>query len=82
MSDKSLAQIEESIERLDLQDQARLLQYLAPKVVGALLASTREATATDVHDAWIRYRAVADRLAATSSPTAQPLTGAVSEMRR
>ena len=67
------------MEQLDLADQVRLLEYLTPRIAGAVLASRG---ACDAEDAWRRFRDVGRRLAATSAPGGATLTDAVSHMRR
>jgi len=71
-----------SIEKLDLPDQVRLLEYLTPKIASALLASPRSGTQEDADSAWRRYRVLGERLGATSVGGAPSLTDAVSQMRR
>jgi hypothetical protein len=80
MSARTLSEIQASIEQLDLQDQVRLLQYLAPKIASAIL--TAQPSENDSDAAWRHFRAVGERLAATSRPGAPSLTDAVSQMRR
>ncbi len=78
MHDKSLEDIETSIESLDLQDQVRLLEFLAQKIANAVL----KPAAGDADQAWRLYRAVGERLAATSIAGSASLTDAVSQSRR
>jgi len=82
MSVRTLHEIEASIDRLNVHDQARLLQYLAPKVASAMLSTEDSQVSQDPATAWARYREVADSLAATSVPGAASLTESISEMRR
>jgi len=82
MSAKTLGEIEASIAELDLRDQVRLLQYLAPRIAGAVLSSRGAPSAEDAAEAWRRYREVGNDLAATSVVGAPSLTDAVSDMRR
>ena len=82
MSARTLGEIKASIEELDLPDQVRLLEYLTPKIASALLASPRGETQEDADAAWLRYRSLGQRLAATSVGGAPSLTDAVSQMRR
>jgi len=82
MSARTLSEIKESVERLDLTDQVRLLEYLTPKIASAVLASPRSASQTDADSAWRQYRSLGQRLAATSVVGAASLTDAVSQMRR
>lgn len=82
MSAKTLGEIQASIERLDLADQVRLLEYLTPKIASAVLAPSSGVDPRDRDAAWRRFRAVGERLAATSLPGAPSLTDSVSRMRR
>jgi hypothetical protein len=82
MKAKTLGEIEASIEQLDVSDQVRLLQFLAPKIANAILSPQPSASERDPSAAWLRYRALGDRLAATSIPGAASLTEEVSKMRR
>ena len=78
----TLREIESSIGQLNLSDQVLLLQYLTPKIAGAVLARQPLDGLDDAEEAVRRYRAVADELAATSHPNVPSLTDAVSEQRR
>jgi hypothetical protein len=83
MSARTLGEIKASIEKLELADQVRLLEYLTPKIADAVLASQREEkSAEDDRDAIQKYRSTGARLSATSVPGAPSLTEAVSQMRR
>lgn len=82
MDAKSLREIEASIEELNLPDQVRLLQYLTPRIAGAVLRSEANSSASDANGAWLRFRALGERLAATSVAGAPSLTDAVSQLRR
>jgi hypothetical protein len=87
MSERILSEIEASITELDLADQVRLLQYLAPRIAGAVL-KTQQESRRDIQagpsgeDPWRRFQALGNRLAATSVAGAPSLTDAVSQMRR
>ncbi len=82
MSATALQEIEASIERLDSKDQVRLLENLAPKIAGAILNRPTSHASGDAEQAWLRYRAVGERLAATSTTGSASLTDAVSQSRR
>jgi hypothetical protein len=83
MSAKTLAQIQASVEQLDLADKLRLLEYLTPRIASsAVLASRPDSDAVDADEAWRHFRAVGRRLTATSAPGAATLTDSVSQMRR
>jgi hypothetical protein len=82
MSSRTLSEIKESVERLDLSDQVRLLEYLTPKIASAVLANPRTAPGAEGDLAWRQYRSLGQRLAASSVVGAPSLTDAVSQMRR
>lgn len=82
MSVTTLNEIKESVEKLDLPDQVRLLEYLTPKIASAVLTSPRTTSQTEADSAWRRYRSLGERLAATSVRGAPSLTDTVSQMRR
>lgn len=79
MSAKTVSEIEASIAQLDLSDQLRVLQFLTPKIAGAVLNARPSPPAADP---WRQFQAVGAQLAATSLPGAASLTTAVSQMRR
>ncbi|HEX8914486.1 MAG TPA: hypothetical protein VF796_19210 [Humisphaera sp.] len=95
MSARTYADLVASIDALDMSDQARLLQHLAPRVVDRVLARTPTAsssaasaagtsnpTRSDAAAAVAGYRAVGDRLAATSVAGAPSLVDALTRQRR
>ena len=83
MSDRTLRELKASIENLELVDQVRLFEYLAPKIAGAVLASRdKGASAEHAQQAIPQYRSAGEQLAATSAPGAPSLTEAISQMRR
>jgi hypothetical protein len=88
MSGKTLHEIEASIAQLDVRDQVRLLQYLAPRIANAVLdpapaaASSSSAAPDSTEDAIRRLRAAGERLAATSVPGAPSIIEALTSSRR
>ena len=85
MAVAKLADIQAMIETLDLDDQARLLQYLTPKIAGAILSQTSSPSSqisAKPEAGWQSYRCAGERLAATSTPGSASLTDAMSESRR
>lgn len=78
----TLGDIKAPIEKLDLPDQVRLLEYLTPKIASAVLTASRCEPEMDADTAWRRYRSLGQRLAATSVSGAPSLTDSVSQMRR
>jgi len=79
MSERTLSEIEASIAELDLSDQVRLLQYLTPRIAGAVLKSQ---SSPQADDPWLELQAIGDKLARTSLPDAPSLTEVVSQSRR
>jgi hypothetical protein len=77
-----LGEIEASIAELGLPDQVRLLQYLAPRIAGAVLNSSAVDPNPAPNGALQQFRALGQRLAATSVPGAPSLTEAISRQRR
>lgn len=82
MSAPTLGEIKASVEKLDIPDQVRLLEYLTPRIASAVLASSLSDPQADPESAWRRYRSLGHRLAATSVGAAPSLTDSVSQMRR
>lgn len=80
MAGTTLTDIERLVDQLDVRDQVRLLQFLAPRIAGGVLSAA--ALAPDVDAAWRQFREVGARLAKGSSGGGGSLTQAVSDMRR
>jgi hypothetical protein len=80
MIETKLQTVEGLVDQLNVDDQVRLLQYLAPRIAGAVLRRTESAGASD--EAWRRFRRIGEKLASTSTPGANSLTQALSDMRR
>jgi hypothetical protein len=74
----SLKEIEAMVDALAPTDQARLLQYLAPRVACPFPAA--EPDRPNAISAWQEFRRVSERLAATSN--GQSLTQAITDMRQ
>jgi len=74
----SLKEIETLVDELATTDQVRLLQYLVPRLADAVLAGNSDRSGAD--NAWLEFRRVGQRLAATSN--GQSLTQTLSDMRR
>jgi hypothetical protein len=79
MSSK-LQDIEAMVGQLDLTDQVRLLEYLAPKIAGNVLQRTANPLNPDA--AWHRFREVGHRLAHSSHDGTDSLTESISKARR
>jgi hypothetical protein len=80
MIETKLQMIESLVDQLGVDDQVRLMQYLAPRIAGAIPQPSE--SALPAAEAWRRFREVGEKLAATSVTGADSLTQAVSEMRR
>jgi len=74
----SLKEVEAMVDALPARDQARLLEYLAPRVADAALASRLDRAGAD--GAWREFRRVGERLAASSN--GKSITQAITDMRR
>ena len=74
----TLVEVEQLARELTPADQARLIQFLAPRVAAAVPEAS---SASSSAAAWQRFRAVGNRLAAGSRP-GEGMTQAVSDMRR
>jgi hypothetical protein len=74
----SLQEVEAMVDALGPMDKVRLLEYLVPRLTGAVLAG--EQSEIDTAKAWQDFRRVGERLAATSN--GQSITQAISDMRR
>jgi hypothetical protein len=76
----TLLEVEKLARELNPADQARLIQFLAPRVA-AVHESPTANTDAERSAAWERLSAIGNRLAATQ-PGDGSITDAVSEMRR
>jgi hypothetical protein len=79
MSSK-LQDIESMVGQLDLTDQVRLLEYLAPKIAGSVLQKSANPSNPDA--AWHQFREVGKRLARSSHDGTGSLTESISTARR
>lgn len=79
----TLEQIEKLVDQLSMIDQARLLEYLTPRVVQTLVSSkTTEPSKTHVSEAWCELFRIGDEITAMQSPSDLSLTQAVITSRR
>lgn len=74
----SLEQIQQLVDQLSPDDQARLVAYLAPRVVSA----AQPFHSSKPSDAWTHFFQLGDHIATLDSPNVETLTTAVSAMRR
>jgi hypothetical protein len=90
MAAPTLEEVQRVAEQLSTADQARLLEYLAPRIVQAL-ASTQaggnqeppKPESRDAHtEAWRRFVRIGEAIAASAPPDAESMTAAVLKMRR
>ncbi len=88
----SLAEIEAMITALPVADQARLLEFLAPRVTDATASASAQPTQNgnapsgngSPPDAWREFRTVGDRLARTAAQQlgSASLTQSITDARR
>lgn len=79
----TLVEVEQLARELSPVDQARLIQFLAPRVAAAVSQVSTDPDSTQrASEAWQRMRSIGERLAASSKPGDGSVTDAVSEMRR
>jgi hypothetical protein len=79
MSTRALSDIEALVEQLDVRDQVRLLEFLAPRIAGNVLSS--ENCLANDEQAWQHFRDVGSKLVARSSG-GRSMSEAISHMRR
>jgi uncharacterized protein (DUF2236 family) len=79
MPQSNLETIESLVNTLEIGDQVRLLQYLAPRIADAVLPRSVSIPNTD--EAWIRFRKAGKKVAAAASGSAS-LTQALGDSRR
>ncbi len=83
MADTILDQAQRLIDQLTPRDQARLLAYLASRLVQVVPATAPTKTeVTKTTDAWERTFQLGAALAATDASEGETLTAAVLAMRR
>lgn len=83
MSTASLEQVPRLVDQLSLRDQARLLEYLTPRVVRTVVSAQQTETAemTALQDAWDEFFRIGDEIAALDARPTETLTSAVTSMR-
>jgi hypothetical protein len=84
MTESTLAQAQQLVDRLTPHDQVRLLAYLTTRLaqVVSVLPPTTEGTISEPADVWETFFDLGDMLAATDTPEHETLTAAVLAMRR
>jgi hypothetical protein len=90
MAAATLDEVQRLVDQLSPLDQARLLEYLAPRIA-RVMASAQPAEPTrregaqpkDIHsEAWQRLVRIGESIAASAAPDAESMTSAVVKMRR
>jgi hypothetical protein len=84
MGESTLDQVQRLVDQLTPLEQARLLEYLAPRIA-QVMASERSASSPSQHsnaEAWSEFFRVGDELASDDSGDGETLTAAVLAMRR
>jgi hypothetical protein len=74
----SLKEVEALVDSLAKADQVRLLQYLLPRVADVVGGSATAGSGGE--DAWLEFRRVGERLAATEN--GESITQSITDMRR
>jgi hypothetical protein len=84
MQTVTLEQARRLVDQLELSDQARLLEYLMPRVIHTVVAGQQvEATNTaTLSPAWQELFRIGDAIAAAETPQQETLTATVTSMRR
>jgi hypothetical protein len=82
MRDNTLDQAQRLVDQLTPVDQVRLLAYVASRVAQVFPPSSTAAARPQAADAWERFFAIGEELAATDTPECDTLTAAVFAMRR
>jgi len=84
MSTQTLEQVKNLIDELGPLEQARLLEYLTPKIARALASAEQEITPAERGAAtpWQELFRIGDEIAATEQIGTQTMTQAVIAMRR
>ncbi|MCI0396100.1 MAG: hypothetical protein L0332_26135 [Chloroflexi bacterium] len=84
MRTATLEQVRRLVDQLSLPDQARLLEYLTPRVVRTVV-SGQQAEAVGkaaLPEAWAELFRIGDAIAALDTPQTETLTSAVTSARR
>lgn len=75
MAQSLLEQIEQMVDRLDRADQAKLFEYLAPRVEPKIRQGENKAT-------WKEFLQARDRVAADLKPSDESIVDELSKSRR
>jgi len=84
MATASLVEVQRLVDQLTPLEQARLLEYLAPRIVQVVTTTQPEPTVqtAEMAEAWQVFFRIGDALAASDRPELPTLTQAVQAMRR
>ncbi len=83
MADTILDQAQRLIDQLTPRDQARLLAYLARRLVQVVpVTAPAKTEVAETTEAWERFFQLGEALAATDASEGETLTAAVLAMRR
>lgn len=84
MTTTTLEQVQRLVDRLTPLEQARLLEYLTPRIVQAVadIQPDQSTLNPEYTAAWQEFFRAGDALAATDKPDLATLTAAVINMRR
>jgi hypothetical protein len=84
MTTATLEIVQRLIDQLTPLEQARLLEYLTPRVVRAVVSrqAVQAANVAPLAEAWQTFMHIGDQVAATDRPEQPTLTQTVQQMRR
>jgi hypothetical protein len=84
MTTATLEVVQRLIDQLTPLEQARLLEYLTPRIVRAMATrqAVQAANGAPIAEAWQTFFSVGDQVAATDRPDLPTLTETVQQMRR
>ncbi len=86
MNGITLSYIQTLVDQLSPLDQARLLQYLTPKITRTVATAYKEQSSspisTEAKNAWEQFFKIGDSLNALPSVTQETLTETIQQMRR
>jgi hypothetical protein len=83
MASATLDQVQQLVDQLSPLEQAKLLEYLTPRIARALTQQApTSATNVQHQDAWAELFRIGDTIAASGTTDVPTLTSAVLSMRR
>lgn len=82
----TLSYVQTLVDQLSPLDQARLLQYLTPKITHTVATAYKEQSSKQISaeakNAWEQFFKIGDSLNALASVTDETLTETIQQMRR